>query len=71
MAGVGFLRYLLLSLPIQGLYAFLFITLGTSLSGSSLWRAVLAASGLVAAGILISLVRSHLRGSRRKEASID
>lgn len=71
MAGVGFLRYLLLSLPIQGLYAFLFIALGTSLSGSGLWRAVLAASGLVAAGVLISLVRSHLYRSRRKAASLE
>lgn len=70
MAGVGFLRYLLLSLPIQGIYAFLFIALGTSLSGSGIWRAVLAGSGLVAAGILISLVRSHLQGSRRKDPSI-
>lgn len=64
MAGVGFLRYLILSLPIQGIYAFLFISLGTSLSGSGLWRAVLAASGLVAAGLLISLVRRHLSASR-------
>jgi len=60
MAGVGFIRYLILSLPIQGLYAFLFISLGTSLSGSGLWRAVIAVSGLVAAGLLVGLLRRHL-----------
>jgi uncharacterized membrane protein YdjX (TVP38/TMEM64 family) len=63
MAGVGFLRYLIFSLPIQGLYAFLFISLGTSLSGSGLWRAVLAASGLVAAGLLVSILRRSLSRS--------
>ena len=65
MAGVGFLRYLILSLPIQGIYAFLFISLGTSLSGSGLWRAVLAASGLVSAGLLVSLLRRYLAGAKR------
>lgn len=69
MAGVNFVRYLLLSLPIQGVYAFLFISLGTSLSGSGLWRGIIAASGLVAAGILISFLRNHLARVREMSGS--
>lgn len=64
-AGVGFLRYMILSLPTQGINAFLFISLGTSLGGSKLWGAVLALSGLIAAGILVSLVRRRLAQGRK------
>jgi uncharacterized membrane protein YdjX (TVP38/TMEM64 family) len=60
MAGVNFPRYLLLSFPVQIFYAVLFITLGNSLSGSHLWRAILAGLGLVAAGLLVSLVRAKV-----------
>ncbi|MEQ1841408.1 MAG: hypothetical protein ABL994_13450, partial [Verrucomicrobiales bacterium] len=68
MSGVGFLRYLLISLPTQGIYCFLFVSLGTSLSGSRLWGAVLAVSGLIAAGVLVSLLRSRMARKKLGEA---
>lgn len=61
LARVHFPSYLLVSLPIQMLYAGLFVVLGTSLQGSRLWYGVLAGAGLVAAGLVISLLRSRLQ----------
>ncbi|MBL9156711.1 MAG: VTT domain-containing protein [Verrucomicrobiales bacterium] len=61
LAKVHFPSYLLVSLPIQSLYAALFVVLGTSLQGSRLWYGVLAGAGLVAAGLVISLLRSRLQ----------
>jgi uncharacterized membrane protein YdjX (TVP38/TMEM64 family) len=61
LAKVNFPSYLLVSLPIQSVYAALFVTLGTSLKGSRLWYGVLAVAGLIAAGLVVSLIRSRLR----------
>ncbi len=70
MVGVNFFRYLLLSLPIQGIYAFLFIYLGTSLSGSGLWRGVIALAGMIAIGILITQLRCQLARTREAGSTI-
>jgi uncharacterized membrane protein YdjX (TVP38/TMEM64 family) len=64
LAGVKFIRYLLLSLAVQSGYAVAFVVFGESLTRSSAWRFVLAACALVAATIGAALLRRWI--ARRK-----
>lgn len=61
LAGVGFWRYWLLSVPLQGLYASGFVLLGKSLVETSAWKFVTAAGLLVAVGLGVSLLRRRLQ----------
>lgn len=62
IAKVGFARYLILSSVVQLGHVLGFVWLGTSLASSTLWKAVLAGGALVAAGLLLVLLRRWLNG---------
>ena len=60
LAEVHFVRYLLLSIPIQAAYALAFVWFGHSLTSLTAWRFVLAAGVLVGLGLFIGLLRRWL-----------
>ena len=63
-ARVNFLRYLLLTLPIQGAYAIGFVVFGHSLTQSSVWKIVLAVGLMVAIILAVSLLRNRFHAAR-------
>jgi len=65
LAGVGFGRYMLLSVPVQAAYAFGFVWFGYSLTGSETWQLVLGAGTLVSILLAMNLVRAALRARLR------
>ena len=60
LAGVNFTRYLLISLPVQAVYALTFVWFGNSLTQTGTWRWVVAMATILALGIAIKLVRKGL-----------
>ena len=66
LAGVNFRRYLLVSLPVQAAYALAFVWFGQSLNSRATWRVMLGTGALIAAALLVSLMRRWL--SRRATA---
>ena len=64
LAGVGFARYMLISLPVQAVYALAFVWFGQSLTGKATWKLALGVALLVAVGLVVSLLRRYL--SRRR-----
>jgi len=60
LAGVDFTRYLLISLPVQAVYALTFVWFGNSLTQTGTWRWVVAMATILALGIAIKLVRKGL-----------
>ena len=67
LAEVDFARYLLISLPVQAVYALAFVWFGHSLTGNATWRLVLGGAVLVALVLAVSLLRRWL--ARRAAAS--
>jgi uncharacterized membrane protein YdjX (TVP38/TMEM64 family) len=63
-ARVNFGRYLLVTLPVQSAWAVGFVVFGSALRQSNITRIVLAAGLVVAVVLVISLLRSRLRGTR-------
>lgn len=61
LAGVGFWRYWLLSVPLQGLYASGFVLMGKSLVDSSAWKFITSAGLVVGVSLAVSLVRKRLQ----------
>ena len=70
MSRVNFWRYLILSLPVQTIYAALFISLGDSVSSSGWTKVLMILFGIVATGLLVSILRSHLLARSRTIDSI-
>ena len=60
LAGVDFTRYLLISLPVQAVYALAFVWFGNSLADNAAWRLALGAALLVAIGLAVGLLRRRL-----------
>ena len=71
LAGVDFTRYLLISLPIQALYALAFVWFGDSLAKTGTWRWVIASAAFLALVIAVRLVRKGLvkKSGSRPDAS--
>ena len=65
LAGVGFGRYMALSVPIQAAYAFGFVWFGYSLTGNETWQLLLGAGTLVSILLAMNLVRAALRARLR------
>lgn len=61
LAGVDFTRYLLISLPVQAVYALAFVWFGNSLADNAAWKLVLGAALLVAIGLAVGLLRRWLK----------
>lgn len=66
LAEVRFGRYLGVSLAAQLPYVLGFVWFGQSLTESSAWKVALAVAGLVAAALLVSLLRRWLRRHPRR-----
>ena len=64
LAEVDFTRYLLISLPVQSVYALAFVWFGHSLTGNATWRLVLGGAALVALVLAVSLLRRWLMRRR-------
>lgn len=60
LARVRFVRYLMISFPVQLAYAVAFVSLGHAFKDSNVWRGMLAVSGLAAVAVAVLLVRRHL-----------
>ena len=60
LAGVDFTRYLLISLPVQAVYALTFVWFGNSLADNAAWKLALGAAFLVALGLAVGLLRRWL-----------
>ncbi len=60
LAQVRFVRYLVISFPVQLAYAVAFVSLGHAFKDSNVWRGMLAVSGLAAVAVAVLLVRRHL-----------
>lgn len=54
---VGFMRYIIISIPIQAAYGTAFVAFGNSLSNSSIWKSMLAGAGIIGVGLAVSLFR--------------
>ena len=61
LAGVDFKRYLLISLPVQAVYALTFVWFGNSLADNASWKLALGAALLVAIGLAVGLLRRWLK----------
>ena len=61
LAGVDFTRYLLISLPVQAVYALTFVWFGNSLADNAAWKLALGAALLVALGLAVGLLRRWLK----------
>lgn len=60
LAGVDFTRYLLISLPVQAVYALAFVWFGNSLADNAAWKLALGAAILVALVLTVGLLRRWL-----------
>ena len=60
LAGVHFTRYLLISLPVQAVYALTFVWFGNSLADNAAWKLALGAALLAAVGLAVGLLRRWL-----------
>ena len=60
LAGVDFTRYLLISLPVQAVYALTFVWFGNSLADNAAWKLALGTALLVAIGLAVGLLRRWL-----------
>lgn len=65
LAGVGFGRYMALSVPVQAAYAFGFVWFGHSLTGNEFWQAALGVGALVSILLAMNLARAALRARLR------
>ena len=61
LAGVDFTRYLLISLPVQAVYALTFVWFGNSLADNAAWKLALGVALLVAIGLAVGLLRRWLK----------
>jgi uncharacterized membrane protein YdjX (TVP38/TMEM64 family) len=61
LAGVDFTLYLLISLPVQAVYALAFVWFGNSLADNAAWKLALGAALLVAIGLAVGLLRRWLK----------
>jgi uncharacterized membrane protein YdjX (TVP38/TMEM64 family) len=68
LAGVNFVRYLYISLPIQAAYAFVCVSFGQSLKDPRKWGVILAVTAGIAAYLIIKLARRHL--ARRRDLTV-
>lgn len=66
LAGVNFTRYLLISLPVQAVYALTFVWFGNSLADNEAWKLALGVALLVAIGLAVGLLRRWLKAPSAK-----
>ena len=66
LAGVDFTRYLLISLPVQAVYALTFVWFGNSLADNEAWKLALGVALLVAIGLAVGLLRRWLKAPSAK-----
>ena len=63
-AQVNFTRYLVLSMLVQMLYVYAFLSLGQSLNHNAAWHLILAVALLIGLALAVNLLRRWLAGRR-------